>query len=77
MPPQKKKKKSRLYIFEKLPCTTIWVTEAIGEDDVATKLVENPFYMLQFYNEKKKNHVHNFYITYTERERVALRDHQN
>ena len=33
--------------------------------------------MLQFYNEKKKNHVHNFYITYTERERVALRDHQN
>ena len=56
------KKKSRLHIFEKLPSTTIRVTEAIGEDDVATKLVENPFYMLQFYIEKqkKKNHVHHF-----------------
>ena len=75
----KKKKKTRLCIFEKLPCTTIRVTEAIGEDDVATKSLENRLYMLQFYIEKqkKKNHVHNFYITYTERERVALRDHQN
>ena len=69
MPPQKKKK-SRLYIFEKLPCTTIWVTEAIGEDDVATKLVENPFYLLQFYIEKqKKKFMYIIFKSLTQRER--------
>ena len=76
MPKKKKKKKTRLCIFEKLPCTTIRVTEAIGEDDVATKSLENRLYMLQFYIEKqKKIHVHYFYITCRERERERESSH--
>ena len=44
--------------------------EAIGEDDVATKLVENPFYLLQFYIEKqKKKFMYIIFKSLTQRER--------
>ena len=75
MPKKKKKKKTRLCIFEKLPCTTIRVTEAIGEDDVATKSLENRLYMLQFYIEKKKKFMFIIFTSLVERERERESSH--
>ena len=76
---KKKKKKSRLYIFEKLPWITIRVKEAISEDDVATKPLENHFYMLQFYIEKQNKScplfLHHLHINkHRERERERERE---